>query len=213
MPVTVKQPNGLYALYSHIEDKFLDLNLTQQDIISSTLFEEGFIRGREIAQRGIERADTNSNLWGRCLAIQARTHGQDDYYEEVVRLGTQGHRYPESVCKGQIWAYVDIRWSKTTHVMPASELVDVEVLWPMNETEICVRGSYLLKFVRHNFLLRQSDAWMTTLKLNDPALQQYLTLKDQEFSLTVKEGSTQSRGVVVFPSIPNDTLGLISQDR
>lgn len=207
---SVKQPNGLYAIFSTFTDEYLEQNLTEQDLLTHSLLEDGLARGEEIARRSIERANLGSSLWNDRLRVIARQHGQDDIYDEVVRLGTQPFEVPPDAEKGQIWAFVGILWVNTSRVMPAEETLVVEVRWPMNET-MSITGNYNMKFVRHNFILRQSDAWLGAVHWKNLSDQQYLQVPNQPFRVLTNNGQIEGEGMVLYSNLPKKVVEAYSQ--
>jgi hypothetical protein len=206
----VKQPNGLYALFSTFTDRYLEQNLTEQDLLTNSLLEDGLAHGEDIARRSIERANRSSSLWEDRLRVMARQHGQDDVYDEVVQLGTQPFEVPPDADRGQIWALVGILWVNASRVMPAEEVLAVEVYWPVSETVSCT-GDYNMKFIRHNFMLRQSDAWLGAVHWKNPSDQQYLRERNQTFKVSANNGQIEGEGMVFYANLPKGVVEAFSQ--
>lgn len=195
MAYPVKQPNGLYALWSSIVEDFEQQNLTIQDLLLWAICEEGLYKGPTMVARAIQRANQLPDRWDKCLETLAGSRGKGGVYEAALQAGTESMGLPQNDGSGRIWALAELFW-----LGPFTSITqDLEVLISWN----LVEGSipYGLKVVRHIFSTNHTIAWLSPLDWQDPSQELYLNKPDQPF--TVALGSQRGSGVVWYANIPD----------
>lgn len=85
----VKQPNGKYAIFSTVVDNFVAYDYTEAEIIAH-YEQKAKDDARLVAERGLNRADSDPDALGRCLATIEAIHGKGEAKSMSALMGMKG---------------------------------------------------------------------------------------------------------------------------
>lgn len=200
MAYPVKQPNGLYAIFSNNTDNFEGQNLFPQDIVLWAIDSVGLSRGPEVAARAITSANSSAKSWQNCLERIALTHGKNDVYDKAVQLGTQPPIEVPNDASGRIWAIAAVDWTGPIPSMP--EQFEALVTWDLSEGAT----PYCLNVIQHSFASRQTITWLSPLECEDPTQRPYLAGDQPERTFSLVFGVYRGSGSLTHTNLPNGLL-------
>lgn len=169
----IKQPNGLYAIFSSISDQFTQMDCTIEEILVEMTMDSGHYQAVKSLERGTKdecRGEVPQpdglNRWRDALSTIKAVHGRTATgrkdLEEVTRIGTTSPEKPVPPPGTGLWGLADIKWIHTPKEgekvwMPVGEShwfhwrspIDPKTVW-----------SVMVHFRNHDFVTRMSTSWV-----------------------------------------------------
>jgi hypothetical protein len=168
----VKQPNGLYAIFSSICDDFVLLDANREEILEELIFRNG----ADADLKALDRADADQidhrknmksdglNRWRDALDLIEAVHGKATA-DERRTVGEAPVEKPVPPPGGNLWGLADIEWVHTERSNkvepPPMILAESQWLhWKPPVEDGASAWSMMLHFRSHNLVTRKSEAWV-----------------------------------------------------
>lgn len=170
----VRQPNGLFAIFSSICDDFVLMDGTQEDILEELVFRDGFnadLRALDLAVADEGRwgsaPQDGLNRWRKCLStIEAVHNAKPEILAERIKMGTAPVDKPVPPPGGNVWGLAKIEWVHGERDNPEGpapmRLTESQWLhWKGPDQDKASAWSVLLHFRKHDLVTRKSEAWFS----------------------------------------------------
>lgn len=163
----VKQPNGLYAIFSSICDDFTLMDATREDILEELVFRNGANADLKALDRADEDSGDGLNRWRSCLSTIEAVHSRTpETLAERIKVGTAPVDKPVPPPGGNVWGLAQIVWAHgerdDSERPPPMRLTEALWLhWKGPDQDKASAWSMVLYFRKHDLVTRKSEAWIT----------------------------------------------------